>query len=195
MPTKPVAAPKPRVEAILSGAARAFAARGFAATSMREVAQATGASAGSIYHHFANKEDILRAIICGNFRRVQDSLDARLRGQTDARAMLGIFVDNHIGFFARHLDEMRVMSHELDTLEGEAGDEVRALRRAYTARAEKILQALQPTMSRGDVRTAALCLFGMLNWTYRWYHTLPSEVDEGKLASRMTSLFLAGFAP
>lgn len=182
-----------RLDAILLGAARVFSAKGFAAASMREVAQASGASLGSIYHHFENKDDILRAIICGNFRRVSDSVKDRIDGVQEPRRRLELFVENHVEFFARHLDEMRVMSHELDSLDGAAGEEVVRLRRAYTQVAREILESLRPDLSRDDLQVATLSLFGMLNWTYRWFHTLPKETDAAALGKRMAALFADGF--
>jgi TetR/AcrR family transcriptional regulator len=183
-----------RADAILLGAARVFSAKGFAAASMREVAQASGASLGSIYHHFENKDDILRAIICENFRRVAGSVEERLKGVREPRQQLELFVENHVEFFARHLDEMRVMSHELDSLAGEAGEEVVKLRRAYTQVARDILRRLRPDLSRSDLQVATLSLFGMLNWTYRWFHTLPQGTDAAALGRRMAALFVDGFA-
>lgn len=183
----------PRVESILGAAARVFSEKGFAATTMREVAKESGASLGSIYHHFESKEEILRAIMVQNFQRVSQSLEEKLRLVTEPRRALELFVENHVAFFARHLDEMRVMSHELDTLGGTAGEEVAELRRAYTATLRDTLARLRPDLSSGDLRIATLCLFGMLNWTYRWFHTLPTEVDPARLGRRMAALFLDGF--
>ena len=182
-----------RVDAILEGAAAAFSAQGFAATSMRDVARRSGASVGSIYYHFENKEDILRALIRDNFRRVLTSLRKRLEGVVAPQEQLDVFVDNHIRFFARHLAEMRVMSHELDTLTGPGGEEVAAIRHEYTQAALEILGRLRPDLEPDELRIHGLCLFGMLNWTYRWYHTVPTDIGAGGLARRMTGLFLDGF--
>jgi AcrR family transcriptional regulator len=182
-----------RLGDILAGACAAFSRKGFASTSMREIAEASGASLGSIYYHFPCKDDILRAIICGNFRLVMEKLDEKLEGVKDPRRKLHVFVENHVAFFAKHLDEMRVMAHELDTLRGEPGKEVAALRRAYTQRAQKILAALRPDLARQDVHVASLALFGMVNWAYRWFHTLPSDVDVPRLGRRMAALFLDGY--
>ena len=44
------------LEAILAGAAAAFSENGFAATTMRQIAQASGSSLGGIYHHFDSME-------------------------------------------------------------------------------------------------------------------------------------------
>jgi len=185
----------PRVDAILTGAAQAFSANGFAATSMREIAQRSDASLGTIYYHFESKDEILRALICGNFQRVHSSLDAALERIDDPREALAVFIDNHIRFFASRLDEMRVMSHELDTLAGEAGAEVSAQRDAYSAKATAILRRLRPDMEEAELRVHSLCLFGMLNWTYRWFHTVDREMGAPGIAGRMTSLFTEGFAP
>jgi AcrR family transcriptional regulator len=183
---------QPRVQVILAGAAEVFSQRGFAATSMRQLARHTGASLGSIYYHFENKEAILGAIICGNFRRVSESLDVRLAGVEDPRVALEVFVGNHLLHFSRHLPEMRVMSHELDTLQGEAGEEVMQLRRAYTRRARELVARLRPELTAEQLRVATLSLFGMLNWSYRWYHTLSPGTSPARLGQYMASLFLDG---
>lgn len=182
-----------RIAAILEAAASAFGDRGFAATTMRQVAARSGASLGSIYYHFDSKEEILRALICGNFRRVQRALEARLTGDESPREALEILVENHVDFFARHLDEMRVMSHELDTLDGEAGREVASLRRAYFDRLKGLLGELRPDLTEAELRVAALSLFGMLNWTYRWIETVRDTVQPAELGRRMSGLFLEGF--
>ena len=191
----PQQGPGTRFERILAGAAEAFSERGFAATSMRDIARRTGTSPGTIYYHFDSKEGILRELICGNFRRVIDSLDQRLQDAADPAGRLAVFIDNHIRFFAGHLAEMRVMSHELDTLHGVAGAEVERLRDEYLERAIAILSRLRPEITRADLRLDALCLFGMLNWTYRWFHTVDPADGPARVATRMTRLFLAGFVP
>ena len=192
-PPRAVTAKVPRAEAILAGAAAAFSDKGFAAPTMRQIARASGFSLGGVYHHFDSKEAILRAIIAGNFRRVLASLEERLEGVDDPCTAFKIFVENHVAFFAAHLDEMRVMAHELDTLSGEAGEEVAELRRDYTERARSILHALRPERPEDKLRVDVLCLFGMLIWTYRWFHTLDAGVDVEQLADQMALLYLEGF--
>lgn len=183
----------PRVEAILAGAARVFSRHGFAAASMRQIARESSASLGSIYYHFESKEEILRALICDNFERVLATVRARLEGVDDPTRQLAVFIDNHVRFFGEHLEEMRVISHELDTLEGESGERVASLRRDYFAEATTILERLRPDLPPGEIRVQALLLFGMLNWTYRWYHSIDPAIGPDGLALRMTELFLQGF--
>ncbi|MBV9793990.1 MAG: TetR/AcrR family transcriptional regulator [Actinobacteria bacterium] len=58
MPKTPLAARNRRRDEILRAAAGLFASDGYASTSMREVAAASGILPGSLYHHFESKEAI-----------------------------------------------------------------------------------------------------------------------------------------
>jgi AcrR family transcriptional regulator len=62
-----------RKEEIVATSARLFAERGIAATSMRDIGRACGILGGSLYHHFASKDEIVNTIT----RRASDDLIAR----------------------------------------------------------------------------------------------------------------------
>src|SRR5687767_8493097 len=70
-----------RQESIVAAAARAFAATGFASTSMEDVAAAAGITKLIVYRHFESKEELYRAVL----RRVSDRLaEEFIRGVTAA---------------------------------------------------------------------------------------------------------------
>ncbi|SFZ76054.1 TetR/AcrR family transcriptional regulator [Chitinimonas taiwanensis] len=48
---------------IMEAALELFVARGFSATRMEEIARAAGVTAGTLYRYFANKEELLKAVI------------------------------------------------------------------------------------------------------------------------------------
>ncbi len=50
-------------EEVVAVASRLFAEQGFGATTMREIAERSGLQQSSIYYYFANKEEILSAIV------------------------------------------------------------------------------------------------------------------------------------
>ena len=60
-----------RQEVILQGAATAFAAKGFAGTSMEEVAAASGITKEIVYRNFASKEDLYRAVLERTVERIR----------------------------------------------------------------------------------------------------------------------------
>jgi AcrR family transcriptional regulator len=48
--------------ALLRAARELFAQKGYAATGREEIVEAAGVTRGALYHHFANKEDVFRAV-------------------------------------------------------------------------------------------------------------------------------------
>lgn len=65
---------------ILDAATRLILTKGVHATSITDIITESGASAGAIYHHFANKNDIVLAVARA---RVADPLQARLAGRSN----------------------------------------------------------------------------------------------------------------
>ena len=70
--TAPFRAPRQdnRRQAILDAAAKLFARRGYHATSMRDMASATGMLPGSVYYHFDSKEALLLAVYAEGVQRI-----------------------------------------------------------------------------------------------------------------------------
>jgi AcrR family transcriptional regulator len=90
----PPTTPLPRAErqqAILHGAAVAFAERGYAATSMEQIAAASGITKLIVYRHFGSKEELYRAVLQRVFDRLAEEFLAGFAAGvegTSARAML-----------------------------------------------------------------------------------------------------------
>jgi AcrR family transcriptional regulator len=76
-------APEPasRRDELLELAATMFAARGLRATTVRDIADAAGILSGSLYHHFASKEEmvdeVLRGFLDWLFARYQHIVDTQ----------------------------------------------------------------------------------------------------------------------
>lgn len=85
-PSGAAPARRARREEILDTAAAVFASSGYAGTSLRDVADACGIQAGSLYHHFDSKEAIVAELV----RRYQAELrrvgDRALKSAADGRA-------------------------------------------------------------------------------------------------------------
>ena len=59
---------------ILDAATNVFGTRGFTAATMADVVAGSGASIGSIYHHFGGKKELFLAI----FERMAEAVDRRI---------------------------------------------------------------------------------------------------------------------
>lgn len=79
--------PEERPSELLEVALRMFAERGYANTRLEDVAAAAGVTKGTIYHYFANKEDLLRRSMehyrVGRFASIERALRDR-RGPVSA---------------------------------------------------------------------------------------------------------------
>src|SRR3989441_12149067 len=96
------------------------------------------------------------------------------------------FVHHHVAFFAQHMAEMKVMSHEASPRA------VSAIKRKYVDLLESILKEAAPEQSAVDRSAATYILFGMMNWIYNWYDP-AGEIDPARLADLMAGIFLGGF--
>lgn len=86
----------PRAErrsSIIAGAARAFAAAGFDATSMEDIAAAAGVTKLILYRHFESKEELYRSILEVVSSRLRDEVASALsREETAAGRRRGVIV-------------------------------------------------------------------------------------------------------
>jgi TetR/AcrR family transcriptional regulator, cholesterol catabolism regulator len=186
-----------KLEFILRTAARIFAEKSYHSTSMRDISRATNVSLAGLYHYCKSKEELLFLIQDNCFGRVLERLEQRLLEVKDPIAKLGIFIENHISFFAANMSEMKVLSHEAESLRGDLYTHVSTRKDNYTKLARQILQEVQDLGENKqpvDLTVATYALFGMMNWIYNWYDPQGKlKVDD--LARHLLQLFIDGFSP
>jgi AcrR family transcriptional regulator len=85
-----------RQNAILSAALECFTERGFAATTVEEIRKRSGASIGSIYHHFGGKEGLAAELYLDGLAGYQAGLLEALEGKPDAEASIRALVKHHL---------------------------------------------------------------------------------------------------
>jgi AcrR family transcriptional regulator len=183
-----------RRERLLQAAARVFATRGYAATTMRELARESAMSLAGMYYYVKGKEDLLFQIQKGCFEQVHQGARAALAVEQAPEARLAAFIRHHVIFFATHESEMKVLAHEAESLSGPMLAEVRRLKRAYVNLLVELLAALDGAGEAERTRrhVAAYTLFGMMNWIYTWYDP-DGPVGTQQLAETITQLFLNGY--
>jgi len=77
------------MRARLMGAARAlFVEKGFADTGTPEIVRAAEVTRGALYHHFADKTDLFRAVVQAEAAAIADEIDSGTRQMPDALAAL-----------------------------------------------------------------------------------------------------------
>ncbi|HYP01888.1 MAG TPA: TetR/AcrR family transcriptional regulator [Pyrinomonadaceae bacterium] len=193
-----------KLEFILRTSARIFAEKGYHSTSMRDISRETEVSLAGLYYYCKSKEELLFLIQDNCFGRVHERLLERLRETTDAVAKLRLVIENHLSFFAANMAEMKVLSHEADSLAGEMHTHVTGRKQQYTRLVRRILSEVQHEQQaraaaaaghdaqKVDLTVATYALFGMMNWIYNWYDP-RGKLSVGDLVDNVTRLFLSGF--
>lgn len=184
-----------KLELILRTSARIFAEKSFHSTSMRDIARETGVSLAGLYHYCKSKEELLFLIQDHCFGRVLERLEQRTRGITDPFEKLRIFIDNHLSFFAANMAEMKVLSHEAESLAGDLHEHVSTKKEKYARLARRILREIQEqqrSKARIDLTVATYGLFGMMNWIYNWYDP-HGKLSVNQLVDNIIRLFVNGF--
>ncbi|HSS18595.1 MAG TPA: TetR/AcrR family transcriptional regulator [Pyrinomonadaceae bacterium] len=184
-----------KLEFILRNAARIFAEKSYHSTTMRDISRATNVSLAGLYHYCKSKEELLFLIQDNCFGRVVERLEEQLNGVADPLTRLQIFIENHLSFFASNMAEMKVLSHEAESLVGDLHAHVSTKKDKYTKLARKILKEVQQQEVGGanvDLTVGTYALFGMMNWIYNWYDP-HGKLKVSDLAQNLTLLFLNGF--
>jgi len=76
------------IESILSAGRRLFGERGFAATTMDDIAEQARVAKGAVYHHFATKEALFEAVFDQVSRALVQETDRTVRTEKDVLAAM-----------------------------------------------------------------------------------------------------------
>jgi AcrR family transcriptional regulator len=175
-----------RQQQVIDRAAHLFAERGYHATSMNELIEATGLTSGGLYHYIGSKEELLFMILDGLMEPFLAGVREILSEDAPASEQLRQVVTAWIVHVESHLDHMKVFQQERLVAEsGPYWKEVRARRKDFERLLEDLLARLEAEgrLPVGDRKLALFALLGMVNWTTQWYdpsgRLSPAQIADG----------------
>lgn len=133
--------------AILAAAGDVFLEKGFDEFSMRQVAARIGYSATTIYHHFVNKEDLLRALLDEAFREFGDAMERALAAEPDPMRRMGTLGKAYVRFGVAHPVHYQLMYLRRPDWLG--GDDSHAATKAHHQSYNQLLVGVQEGVSKG----------------------------------------------
>jgi len=169
-----------RLPLMLGRAVRLFRTCGFEGTSVRDIARAVGMLPGSLYCHFATKEDLLAAIYVKGVQQISASVATAIDGKTDPWGRLEAACVAHLEAILRDDDYAQVVVRVRPADAPAAQARLVALRDEYEALLAGLVKAL-PLRRGSDRRALRMMLLGALNWSRTWYrdggtHTTPRAI-------------------
>lgn len=136
-----------RKDEILQAALACFTEHGVDVTTIEMIRDRSGASIGSLYHHFGNKERIIAALYLAGTAQYADLLQRGFVSATSAEACVKLLVTSHIDWVVANPDWARFILHSRSRVEaGEMGEALREANRQHFA---QILTALAEYRQQG----------------------------------------------
>ena len=159
-------------QALLKAAAELFTQRGYAGTSLQDLADEFGMTRSALYYYFTNKEEILASLVeevtvfsHRQSERVAANPDA------DPGETLRLMVRSHAKWLLDHAVQFRVV----DRSESELPEKTR---KVHDAAKRALLEDFTRIIAHGiqighfrplDPRVAAFSMIGMCSWTAWWF--------------------------
>lgn len=183
-----------RKEQVIRKAAELFREKGYAAASMRDLAQMLGIEAASLYSHIKSKEEILRTLCFDMAAEFRASLDEVEKQKATASEKLRRGIIGHIQVMARDLTASAVFMNEHRHLSQPYLRDFLLLRINYINRFKKIIE---DGMKSGefkdtiDKKLAVMTLFSSLNWMPMWYDPLGA-IEPVELGLQLADMLVNG---
>jgi TetR/AcrR family transcriptional regulator, cholesterol catabolism regulator len=184
---------------ILHAAAKAFRQNGYAASSLRDIADSAAMQAGSLYYHFDSKEALAEAVmdegVLGARRAATAEIEALGPGANPLDKIEAAF-RGHLAYLLDEADfavaTLRMLHQTPDVIRLRHLRKQRAFGRFYAqlfedARAEGLIRP------EFDLSALRMLLLGAINWSPEWFHEdrLPPE----ELARQLSRMVQHGVMP
>ncbi|CAM2010306.1 TetR/AcrR family transcriptional regulator [Acanthopleuribacter pedis] len=162
---------KDRRAVLLAEAASLFRKKGFPRTTVRDIASAVGLQSGSLFHHFATKDDILFAVMEDVIAVITENmLDALAETETPRQKVRALIRTELEAIHGASRDAMTVLVFEWRHLSPARQKEILVLRDQYEALwLTGLAQAAQAGLTVVESFTLRRLLVGSISWTVNWF--------------------------
>ena len=155
---------------LLHAAARLFQEKGFAQTTVRDIAAEVGILSGSIFHHFRNKEELLCQVMLEVSRVARARMDAAVAEQRDPRARLLACIRCELeAIHGLAVPGFPILVSEWRSLSAASQQQVLAEREQYEAIWIAVLAARPAGVGVADAQLARKLLLGALAHSHSWF--------------------------
>ena len=180
-------------EFILKKAAQMFREKGFAATSMRDLAETVGIEAASLYNHIRSKNEMLETVcfdVANRFTMFMDELDSNGQGAIKKIETLLRF---HIKQMIENFEEVIVCDREWKHLDEPYLSNFHNQRRNYRKRFASIIEEgiRNGEIKKVDAPTVVLIMLHSVNGIESW-HRSTAKITAKELEDNMVLIMIDG---
>ncbi|AOR79223.1 TetR/AcrR family transcriptional regulator [Novosphingobium resinovorum] len=178
-----------RRQRILDAARRRFAASGFEATTVRQIADDVELLAGSLYYHFANKEEMLHETVRDAVQRLSDGAQEIHRRDADPETKLVALIFFDVEELTEHQEVHAILHQERAYFRAnpDLAYVLQGRREHYLVWRALIEQGMAEGYFSQDINVflTLSTMIRMLNTGADWYlHDDPATIDAAGILSR-----------
>ncbi len=174
-------------------AKKLFKEKGYAATSMRDLAKEVGIEAASLYNHLASKEELLNEICFDIAEQFFQAYKTAISSEKNTSKKLKAAIKAHIGVIANNLDASTVFFHEWIFLKEPDLTKFKKMRYQYDQGFRDLIQRgiEEKDFKEVNIKLAVFTIISALNATYDLYKSTEKLTQE-EIAESISNLLLKG---
>jgi TetR/AcrR family transcriptional regulator, cholesterol catabolism regulator len=182
-----------RKQQIQEKATELFTEKGYAATSMRDLANHLGIEAASLYSHIRSKEEILQNICFKMAELFFSSMSEVRKGKGTATERMKEALKVHVRVITKDPAASAVFFNEWRHMSEPFLSEFLGMRNEYES---IFINILKEGIENGDFKTmdekfGMLTLLSSLNWVHRWYKA-EGKMSAEEVAEKLASMLIDG---
>jgi AcrR family transcriptional regulator len=184
--------PDGKREAILRTAVQLFLDRGYAYTSLNNIAHKLKITKPALYHYFRNKEDILLECYRWGCILVREFLDEIAASGGTGLDKVQAFIRSYTGLISGNFGRAVIRLDDSE-LSSDARTEIRTYKREIDRRLRSFIQegVQDGSIARCDPKLASFAIAGAVNWMCMWYKP-GGGLSPGQIASSFIATFTNG---
>ncbi len=184
---------------LLRVAADIFIEKGYQNTTLNDVAESAGIDRASVYYYVGSKEEFFHeAVKVGaaknaealNATLARDDIGTREKVEQLVRMLMQSYHDSYPFIYVYIQEEMHKIADSKTPWAREMIEKTRSIEKQVI---KLIQQGIEEGVFRDDVNPilAVNAVFGMMNWTYRWY-TPEGKFSPDEVSDAFCKIFLSG---
>jgi AcrR family transcriptional regulator len=184
---------------ILDAAAKVLARRGFAETQLSEIAEEAGTLPGSLYYHFASREELIEEVlhegVSASFARARAVVDA-LPAASSPLERLKAALRAHLRFQLVESDYARAVSRAIGQCPQDMWKRINQEFRGYGRFFDNLIGAAVRAGeldSRVDRHALRMLVIGAANWASEWYRS-DGSLTADEIGDVLIRLLVRGVA-
>lgn len=184
---------KSKRQQIKDHAASLFRKQGYKATNMRQLAEAVGMKAASLYNHISNKEELLQELLMDMAHLFTQSMADVQSSSLGPVQKLEKLISDYVRYTVEHTDAISLLTGEWVHLDEKPKQEFLALRDNYEDGFRQILiDCIKAGQFKNiDVDIALFSTLSTLRWLYSWY-SKHKNFNQQDLEKQIKTMLIEG---